>query len=46
LPEAELVRRVTATDPVGARRVVVALRWRDFRGTTTQEVALTGWVLE
>jgi hypothetical protein len=46
LPEAELVLRVTATDPVGARRVVVALRWRDFRGTTTQEVALTGWVLE
>lgn len=46
LPEAELVRRVTATDPAGARRVLVALRWRDFQGTTTQEVSLTGWVLE
>lgn len=46
LPEAELVRQVSETDPSGARRVVVALRWRDFRGTTTQEVSLTGWVLE
>jgi hypothetical protein len=46
LPEAVLVRQVTETDPPGTRRVVVALRWRDFRGTTTQEVSLTGWVLE
>lgn len=45
LPEAVLVRRVTATDRPGERRVVVALRWRDFQGTTPQEVALTGWVL-
>ena len=45
LPEAALVRRVTATDRPGERRVVVALRWRDFQGTTPQEVALTGWVL-
>ena len=45
LPQAALVRRVTATDRPGERRVVVALRWRDFQGTTPQEISLTGWVL-
>jgi len=46
LPGAELVRTVTATNQPGTRRVVIALQWRDFRGTTPQNVSLTGWVTE
>lgn len=46
LSGAELVQTVTATDRPNERRVVITLQWRDFRGTTPQEVSLTGWVTE